>query len=132
MKKYKYYLRLLCCLLCLTQLLTACAAHAAVPAFAPLPEAKGLRIAVGSDLHLNPDSRPGKAPAQAEFNLELCDALLWDAKQQGARFILLTGDLVNGATWRLLGDDASSSGVTLRATEKSYWIIPVGTLIMFR
>ena len=43
-----------------------------------------------------------------------------------------TGDLVNGATWRLLGDDASSSGVTLRATEKSYWIIPVGTLIMFR
>ena len=43
-----------------------------------------------------------------------------------------TGDLVNGATWRLLGDDASSSGVTLRAAEKSYWIIPVGTLIMFR
>ena len=43
-----------------------------------------------------------------------------------------TGDLLNAATWRLLGDDASSSGVTLRATEKSYWIIPVGTLIMFR
>ena len=43
-----------------------------------------------------------------------------------------TGDLLNAATWRLLGDDASSSGVTLRTAEKSYWIIPVGTLIMFR
>ena len=96
MKKYKYYLRLLCCLVCLTQVITACAAHAAVPGFAPLPEPSGLRVAIGSDLHLNPDSRPGKDPTQAEFNLELVDALLWDAARQGAKFLLLTGDLVNG------------------------------------
>ena len=43
-----------------------------------------------------------------------------------------TGDLLNAATWRLQGERANSLGVTLRATEKSYWIIPVGTLIMFR
>ena len=55
-----------------------------------------------------------------------------EPKPSEAKVLDWTGDLVNGATWRLLGDDASSSGVTLRATEKSYWIIPVGTLIMFR
>jgi len=43
-----------------------------------------------------------------------------------------TGDLLNAATWRLQGERANSLGVTLRTTEKSYWIIPVGTLIMFR
>ena len=43
-----------------------------------------------------------------------------------------TGTLVNPATWRLLGDGASSSGVTLRAAEKSYWINPVGTLMFIR
>jgi hypothetical protein len=43
-----------------------------------------------------------------------------------------TGDLLNAATWRLQGEQAGALGVTLRATEKSYWIIPVGTLIMFR
>ena len=43
-----------------------------------------------------------------------------------------TGTLVSPATWRLLGDGASSSGVTLRAAEKAYWINPVGTLLFFR
>ena len=43
-----------------------------------------------------------------------------------------TGDLLNAATWRLQCEQAGALGVTLRATEKSYWIIPVGTLIMFR
>jgi hypothetical protein len=39
---------------------------------------------------------------------------------------------VNGATWQLQGERANSLGVTLRDTEKSYWIIPVGTMIYFR
>ena len=30
------------------------------------------------------------------YNLELVDALLWDAKEQGSEILLLTGDLVNG------------------------------------
>ena len=49
-----------------------------------------------------------------------------------AKVLDWTGNLVNGATWQLMGDDASSSGINLRATEKEYWIIPVGTLIIFR
>ena len=43
-----------------------------------------------------------------------------------------TGDLVNRATWKLLGEDVSSLGVNLRETEKAYWINPVGTLLFFR
>ena len=43
-----------------------------------------------------------------------------------------TGDLLNAATWQLQGERANSLGVTLRATEKSYWIIPVGTLLFLR
>ena len=69
----------------------------AVPSFPPLPEKTGLRIAVASDLHFNPDHRPeGDEPLQAAYSLELVDALLWDAKRQGADLLLLTGDLCNG------------------------------------
>ena len=42
------------------------------------------------------------------------------------------GTLVNPATWQLQCEQAGSLGVTLRATEKSYWIIPVGTLLYLR
>lgn len=90
-------------LLSLTLLLSGCAGSAAaegevrVPVFPPLPEKGEVRVAVGSDLHLDPDNRPrGDEPAQAAYNLELADALLWDAKAQGADFLLLTGDLCNG------------------------------------
>lgn len=88
-------------LLCLILLLTACtgaaAAEVTVPALPPLPEKGALRVAVASDLHFDPDNRPGgENPAQAAYNMELADALLWDARQQGADFILLTGDLCNG------------------------------------
>ena len=55
-----------------------------------------------------------------------------EPKPTEAKILGWTGDLVNGATWQLMGDDASSSGINLRATEKEYWIIPVGTLIIFR
>ena len=55
-----------------------------------------------------------------------------EPKPTEAKVLGWTGDLVNGATWQLLGDDASSSGVNLRAAEKAYWIIPVGTLLFFR
>ena len=43
-----------------------------------------------------------------------------------------TGTLASPATWRLVGEGMSSSGVNLRATEKAYWINPVGTLLIFR
>ena len=49
-----------------------------------------------------------------------------------AKVLDWTGTLVSPATWRLQGEQAGSLGVTLRATEKAYWIIPVGTLIYFR
>ena len=65
---------------------------------AALPEAWALRVAVASDLHLDPDNTNKNAAAMsaAGYNMELVDALLWDAREQGADFILLTGDLVNG------------------------------------
>ena len=89
-------------LVVLSLLLSACghaqALSPAVPSFPPLPEKTGLRIAVASDLHFNPDYRPDGTdePVQAVYSLELADALLWDAKCQDADFILLTGDLCNG------------------------------------
>ena len=55
-----------------------------------------------------------------------------DPKPTEAQVLGWTGTLVNPATWRLLGADASSSGITLRAAEKAYWINPVGTLLIFR
>lgn len=81
-------------------LLCGCAretARADTPEPTPFPAAQGLRVAVASDLHLDPDNRiNGAALSAAGYNLELADALLWDAQQQGAKLILLTGDLVNG------------------------------------
>ncbi len=95
----KIILQVIAWLLCFAGFLPGCA-HAArteVPALPEIPPPAGLRIAVASDLHLNPDSRPkGSNPAQFEFSLELADALLSDAKRQGAAFLILTGDLVNG------------------------------------
>jgi hypothetical protein len=55
-----------------------------------------------------------------------------EPKPSEAKVLGWTGDLVNGATWQLLGEDVSSSGVNLRATDKEYWIIPVGTLLLIR
>ncbi len=90
-------------MLLLACLFTGCASpesadapHAEVAAQRPLPEAEGLRIVVASDLHLDPESRPGEKPISTQFSLELVDALLWDAERQGAELLLLTGDLVNG------------------------------------
>jgi len=60
------------------------------------PERSPLRIAVASDLHLDPDNTDKSQGTEVVYNMELVDALLWDAKQQGAEMILLTGDLVNG------------------------------------
>ena len=49
-----------------------------------------------------------------------------------AKVLDWTGDLMNSATWRLQCEQSGSLGETLRATENSYWIIPVGTLLYFR
>ena len=74
----------------------AAAASPAVPALPPVPEG-GIRIAVASDLHLDPDNTDHSgALIQASYNMELADALLRDAKQRGSGILLLTGDLVNG------------------------------------
>ena len=81
-------------------LLCGCGAKSikeALPAETPFPAPEGLRIAVASDLHVNPDdTAKGPEATAVQYNLELLDALLWDARQQGAKFLLLTGDLVNG------------------------------------
>ena len=59
-------------------------------------EGSALRIAVASDLHLDPDNTDKSLGSEVVYSLELVDALLWDARQQGAEMLLLTGDLVNG------------------------------------
>ena len=57
----------------------------------------GLKIAVGSDLHFDPDNTDkSKGLSAVAYNPELVDALLWDAGKEGAEILLLTGDLVNG------------------------------------
>ena len=90
-------------LVCAFLLFTACgsassaAVHTVIPSFPPLPEAEGLRIAVASDLHLNPDNRPDPEELSASsYSLELVDALLRDVQKQNADILLLTGDLCNG------------------------------------
>ena len=88
--------RALAALLCLVLLPCACGTSDDVPTPAPLPEAEGLRIAVASDLHFDPDNTNKKAGLGAvAYNPELIDALLFDAAAQGAEVLLLTGDLVN-------------------------------------
>ncbi len=70
---------------------------AAVPSFPPLREKDGLRIAVSSDLHFNPDDRPDpENPRETAYSLELADALIRDVRRQEADILLLTGDLCNG------------------------------------
>ncbi len=77
---------------------TATAAPAASPAAVTVPpKGVGLRIAVASDLHLDPDNTDHSGLlAQASYSMELADALLWDARRQGSDILLVTGDLVNG------------------------------------
>ncbi len=65
-----------------------------VPPARPLPEPFGLRVAVASDLHQSPDDT--SSPSAVAYNGELAEAMLWDARQQGAQILLLTGDLVSG------------------------------------
>ncbi|MCR5088909.1 MAG: metallophosphoesterase [Oscillospiraceae bacterium] len=57
------------------------------------------RIVVASDLHLNPDNRPdGSQITQSSYNMELTDAMLWEAEHR-AEILLLTGDLVHSGRW---------------------------------
>lgn len=102
--KIRIFLPLLLAAVCVLFLLSACGGQAAaeeqsavVPAFPPLREKDGLRIAVASDLHFNPDDRPDpENPRETAYSLELADALLWDVRQQSADVLILTGDLCNG------------------------------------
>ena len=85
---------LLASILLLSSVLCGCSVE--VPVQTPLPEAEGLRIAVASDLHFDPEHTDKKAGLGAvAYNPELIDALLYDAKSQGAELMLLTGDIVN-------------------------------------
>ena len=78
--------RALAALLCLL-LLCACGTSDAAPTPAPLSEPEGLRIAVASDLHFDPDNTNKKAGLGAvAYNPELIYALLCDAAAQGAEF----------------------------------------------
>ena len=75
---------------------TASAPLAGVPEAAPLPAPEGLRLAVASDTHFDPDNTDKSAGyCETAYNMELLDALIFDARQQGAQLLLLTGDLCN-------------------------------------
>gem|GEM_PF-2612700 len=86
--------------LCLASVLfSSCTQEEIAPAGppAPMPAAAGLRIAVASDTHFNPDIKDKTTDIDAVyFNPELVDALLYDAGKQGAEILLLTGDICNG------------------------------------
>ncbi len=92
------YLRLVAALLLSLSLCSCTGAQAvSAPDPTPFPAAEGLRVAVASDLHFDPENTDKSGGANAVFyNPELIDALLWDARRQGAQILLLTGDLVNG------------------------------------
>ncbi len=71
--------------------------HTGVGGRVPAVPEGGLRIAVASDLHLDPDNTDRSGfQVQAGYNLELTDALLRDVRERGSTVLLLTGDLVNG------------------------------------
>ncbi|MBO5567889.1 MAG: metallophosphoesterase [Clostridia bacterium] len=102
------------------------------PAIAP-PQAGELRIAVGSDLHLDQDhaDRSGELGA-VSYNLDLVDALLWDARQKGAEVLLLTGDLVNGGRayrHEVLAEklcQAEEDGITVYVLPGNHDLAPIG------
>ena len=126
-------------LLACTLLLAACgstdasaSAHCAVPLFPPLPEPEGLRIAVASDLHLNPENRPVSDERSASsYSLELVDALLRDVQNQNADILLLTGDLCNSGKKHnhaaLTGKlkQAEQSGLTVCVLPGNHDLAPV-------
>ena len=119
--------------LCLTALLCACGAAEPVPTPAPLPDAAGLRVAVASDLHFDPDNTDRTANSGAvAFNPELADALLDDVSEQGAKVLLLTGDLVNLGTMahhEALAEKlraAQDRGVSVYVLPGNHDLAPVG------
>jgi len=66
------------------------------PSTAALPSPEGLRIAVASDTHLDPDNTDkSDTISETVYNMEIVDAMLWDAREQGAELLLITGDLCN-------------------------------------
>lgn len=124
--------RSLASLLCLLLLLCACGTSDAAPTPAPLPESEGLRIAVASDLHFDPDNTNKKSGLGAvAYNPELIDALLYDAAAQGAELLLLTGDIVNLGTrehHEALAEKlraAEESGVTVCVLPGNHDLAPV-------
>ncbi len=89
--------------LCLISLLfTSCGQQEIIVALPPdpMPEATGLRIAVASDTHFNPKIKESASENGVVFyNPELIDALLYDAREQGAQMLLLTGDICNNGIY---------------------------------
>ena len=90
---------------------------APAPVLSPLaPPPAGLRIAVASDTHLDPDNtdRSGSL-SETVYNMEIMDAMLWDAREQGAELLLITGDLCNS------GKENKHAALTekLRAAEET-------------
>ncbi len=93
---------------------------------------EGIRIAVASDLHFDPENTDRKREHdEAVYNPELIDALLWDAERQGAQILLLTGDLVNGGRpgrHELLAEKlkrAEESGLTVYVLPGNHDLAPV-------
>ena len=97
--------------LCL--LLTALCAPAAAR---QIEEGEPFTIAVAADLHVNPANRDtGLINPLVPYNLEITDALLWDAAGSGADVLLLCGDITNQG--RLVQHEALTE--KLRRAEES-------------
>ena len=95
----------------------------------------GLRIAVASDLHYDPDNTDKSSSASAvQYNPELIEALLRDVRKQGSEMLLLTGDLVNGGKVHrhtMLADilrQAESGGMAIYVLPGNHDLSPIGQM----
>ena len=98
-----------------------------------MPAAEGLRIAVASDLHFNPDvSENAYDQGTVKYNTQLTDALLYDVESEGADVLLLTGDLVNSGKTehhRALAEklhSASDAGIAVYVLPGNHDLAPIG------
>lgn len=117
----------------LAVMLCGCGKKTVPPVQTPMPAAEGLRIAVASDLHFNPDTSENAYDQGAvKYNTQLVGALLYDVESEGADVLLLTGDLVNSGKTehhRALAEklhSASDAGVAVYVLPGNHDLAPIG------
>lgn len=117
----------------LVVMLCGCGKKTVPPVQTPMPAAEGLRIAVASDLHFNPDASENVYDqGSVKYNTQLVDALLHDVESEGADVLLLTGDLVNSGRTehhRALAEKlrtAADAGVAVYVLPGNHDLAPIG------